>query len=269
MSIATEIQRIESAKADIKNAIINKGVEVGDGLIDTYAEKIGKIPSGDEKYQEGYEQGYTQGYEKGSMPIYYLQTMDFTWQKAVYPQNTDLVIRIQKPKANHNAMFSNSRNIKTLKMICDDKSVVVDLSQFVRTSEELEVLDLTEYNRNISSLYYFAYCADNLKTILGALDLTNCTDTRHAFTMSYGKGSLEDIEFVPNTIKISIDFGYCSKLTNKSIQSIFDGLATVETAQTLTLYSSLKILQSEVDSANAKGWTVVGGTVVSEEEYYV
>ena len=39
MSIATEIQRLQTAKADIRTAIEEKGVEVGDGLIDTYAEK--------------------------------------------------------------------------------------------------------------------------------------------------------------------------------------------------------------------------------------
>ena len=46
MSIATEIQRLQNAKADIKSAIENKGVTVGDGLIDTYAELISQIASG-------------------------------------------------------------------------------------------------------------------------------------------------------------------------------------------------------------------------------
>lgn len=46
MSINQELQRIDQAKADIKEAIENKGVEVGDGLIDTYAEKIDEISGG-------------------------------------------------------------------------------------------------------------------------------------------------------------------------------------------------------------------------------
>ena len=45
MSIANEIQRIQSAKADIKSAIEEKGVTVGDGTIDTYANLINLIPS--------------------------------------------------------------------------------------------------------------------------------------------------------------------------------------------------------------------------------
>ena len=46
MSIASEIQRLQTAKADIKAAIEQKGVVVGDGTIDTYAEKISEISSG-------------------------------------------------------------------------------------------------------------------------------------------------------------------------------------------------------------------------------
>lgn len=46
MSIASEIERLQSAKADIKSAIEKKDVTVGDGKIDTYAEKILQISSG-------------------------------------------------------------------------------------------------------------------------------------------------------------------------------------------------------------------------------
>lgn len=46
MSIATEIQRLQTAKADIKTAIENKGVTVGDGTIDTYANLISQIIGG-------------------------------------------------------------------------------------------------------------------------------------------------------------------------------------------------------------------------------
>lgn len=55
MSIATEIERLQTAKADIKTAIENKGVTVGDKTIDTYAELISKITSGSsgKKFVEG------------------------------------------------------------------------------------------------------------------------------------------------------------------------------------------------------------------------
>ena len=46
MSIATEISRLQSAKAAIKTAIENKGVTVGTVKIDEYASKIDLITTG-------------------------------------------------------------------------------------------------------------------------------------------------------------------------------------------------------------------------------
>lgn len=43
MSVASEIARLQNAKASIKTSIENKGVTVGDGTIDTYASKIDEI----------------------------------------------------------------------------------------------------------------------------------------------------------------------------------------------------------------------------------
>lgn len=45
MSIATEIQRLQQAKADIAEAIVSKGGEVS-GTLDTYAQAIEALPSG-------------------------------------------------------------------------------------------------------------------------------------------------------------------------------------------------------------------------------
>ena len=51
MSIASEITRIQNAKASIKTSIENKGVTVGDGTLDTYANKINAIEtSGIDEY---------------------------------------------------------------------------------------------------------------------------------------------------------------------------------------------------------------------------
>ncbi len=46
ITISSELTRISNAKSAIKSAIEAKGVTVGDGTIDTYAEKIGEISSG-------------------------------------------------------------------------------------------------------------------------------------------------------------------------------------------------------------------------------
>ena len=44
MSVQGEIERLESAKADIKSAIENKGITVGSVTLDGYAAKVNEIP---------------------------------------------------------------------------------------------------------------------------------------------------------------------------------------------------------------------------------
>jgi hypothetical protein len=45
-------------------------------------------------------------------------------------------------------------------------------------------------------------------------------------------------------------------LTAESIQSIIDGLATVTTAQTLTLNKAIVLTDEQKATINAKGWTL-------------
>lgn len=71
MSIATEIERLQTSKAAIKTAIEEKGVIVGDGTIDTYAEKIDEIESGD------YDQGYEDGKNSVTDWLYYASEISF------------------------------------------------------------------------------------------------------------------------------------------------------------------------------------------------
>lgn len=121
---------------------------------------------------------------------------------------------------------------------------------------------------NIVSYAYWCQQTTNLISVDGELDFSYINNQTNMSYMFNECVNLEEIRYKPNTAKFAHSYRHSPKLSAESIQSIFDGLATVETAQTLTLNANAKILQSQVDSANAKGWTVAGGTVVSEEEYY-
>lgn len=161
---------------------------------------------------------------------------------------------------NMTRMFNNFKGVSLPWVI--DTTNVITFERMFEVALNLEEVTLTSTHNGTSFISMFAW-ASKLKSI-STFDLSNCTDNTNMFV---GCSSLENISFVPETIKLSITIP-SANLTIESKQSIFDGLATVETAQTLTLNANLKILQSQVDSANAKGWTVAGGTVVSEEEYY-
>lgn len=159
-----------------------------------------------------------------------------------------------------NRMFNNYKGQTFSWTINTDN--VIDFELMFDSASYIEEVKFTSTSNATTFYRTFIYCS-NLKTV-STLDLSNCENAERMFDSC---GKLENISFVPETIKISIAIP-SAKLTAESVQSIVNGLATVETAQTLTLHANTKILQSQVDSANAKGWTIAGGTVVSEEEYY-
>lgn len=155
--------------------------------------------------------------------------------------------------------FSGRKNF-TETPILDCSGLTSLVSAFQQTNVTKIYLKNTQ---NVADWRYAFINASYLET-LETLDFSSVKQLSNWISSDY----LTNIKFVSNTIKVSMNLGWCKKLTAESKQSIIDGLATVETAQTLTLHADAKILQSQVDSANAKGWTVAGGTVVSEEEYY-
>ena len=157
--------------------------------------------------------------------------------------------------------FITSSKVESIDYYINSESALSMITAFGATSNLKYMVGVnTASCTNINSLFQNS----GIETIDEPFDFSNVT-TANALAFSCGR--LKDICFVPKTIKVSLKFT-STLLTTKSKQSIFDGLAVVTTAQTLTLNANLKILQSQVDSANAKGWTVAGGTIASEEEYY-
>ena len=70
-----------------------------------------------------------------------------------------------------------------------------------------------------------------------------------------GASKLKEIRFFCECIFYSITFG-SSYLSAESIQSIIDGLAYVETAQTLTLHKNIVVTDEQKATINTKGWTL-------------
>jgi hypothetical protein len=69
---------------------------------------------------------------------------------------------------------------------------------------------------------------------------------------------LEYIRFVPNTINFSISFKLSSLLSDESIQSIIDGLATVTSSTELILHQTVKdkLTEEQKSIIESKGWTI-------------
>ena len=138
------------------------------------------------------------------------------------------------------------------------KKVVLNLSEnCINISGSFNACNIREVvlnfsTKNVTSFERVFSHAGVLK-IVGELDLSSATNVTLMF---YRASVLNDVAFVPNTISISISFVECSKLTSESVQSIIDGLKTVETAQTLTLHRNIVLTDEQKATINAKGWTL-------------
>ncbi len=206
----------------------------------TIAENVPKVyEQGD---AVGFGRGYGVGYEDGrrdgtnSVPIYHCGTLANTFLNVLFPvENFDFIMKVKKA-VSVTGMFQSTANLKTnlrsIKLIAEEKDTAVSFESFCFYRHSVESVDLTEYTRkvkNASRMFYQCYI---LKSIYGALDFSECTNT---FQWLNAARALEDVEFVPNTINISISFLQSSKLTKASLESIINGLNGEVTEQTLTL----------------------------------
>ena len=112
---------------------------------------------------------------------------------------------------------------------------------------QLDVSNGTEFIKMFSS------CAS--LTSVPQLDTSNGTSFANMFSYC---PKLANISFVNNSIKYSIPFAQSPLLSDESIQSIIDGLAMVDTAQTLTLHADVKakLTESQIAQITSKNWNL-------------
>ncbi len=211
-----------------------------------------------------YDQGYEDGKNSVVNPLEYAQSIAEGYKNVAFPEGYELNLNLPNATSLYRS-FQEANGIEKVVIKGNNNGNIINFESVFRSCRTIKTLDLTEFNAKIGSAYMTFYYAVELYEVLGQLDFTECSSATYAFNAC---SNLVTLTPKANSIKISIDFSGCTKLSTTSKQSIFDGLAVVDTAQTLTLHANLKILQTQVDSANAKGWTVAGGIVVSEEEYY-
>lgn len=111
---------------------------------------------------------------------------------------------------------------------------------------------------NCSDFSYALQLLNALEVIDGIpIDFSSATDVR-AF-LSTSNQVLRELRVKQSTIKISIVFNM-STLSDETVQSIIDGLATVETAQNLILhdYVVAKLTTAQKQSIKNKNWTLNG-----------
>ncbi|MBQ6885754.1 MAG: hypothetical protein IJN56_08490 [Clostridia bacterium] len=255
MSIANEIQRIQGAKANIKAAIENKGVTVGDGTIDTYAEKIGEISSDS---SGGYDQGYEDGKNSVVRIDKFATTFGNLFYQTTYPQDTEFVLEYGEYfKGSLQTLCRYSKGIKSIKII-GKYGLALNVSGAFANCADLETVDLSECDTLLTNIQNTFNGSQKLKTIKGELNFQSGATVVTPFSNCI---ALEDVCFAQECIEKSITFSSSSKLSDLSIQSIIDGLVdlTGGTAQTLTLHAGVgaKLTDEQKATITTKNWELV------------
>lgn len=247
------------SKVNVEVAV-SGGTEDLNDVLTAQEEKLAELSAildkkaDDGSYDEGYADGFEDGKaEGGDNPLYYASTLYGLFNEASFPDNTHLVLRLKKVPTNGYQTFRKTTGLTHLKIITDDKDTAWTASQMFRENTEIEEVDLTECSRKFTDVSYIFLEPNGIKRVLGALDVSQCTN----FSYSFSGNALEDIEFVPNTIKVSIAFR-SGNLTPASLDSIIDGLAdlTGGTSQTLGLdYAGKNLTDDQKSRIAAKNWT--------------
>ena len=136
MSVVTEIERLQQAKTDIKNAIENKGVIVGDGTIDTYAEKIDEISSGG---QESYYDEFWDNYQQnGDREDYFCAFVGKSWTENILKPKYDMI------PTSANQMFKSANSInENISDYFESQDIKLDFSKcsnFTETFAQVGIL---------------------------------------------------------------------------------------------------------------------------------
>lgn len=205
----------------------------------------------DTTYNEGYNNGYTDGAASVPNPLEYVKRLQSSFDGAAFPEKYEMTMNIPNILSMQGA-FLNSTGIVKLTIKGNVANNQVNFSDAIRIST-LEVLDLTEFNAVFGNAQYCFYGNTAMKEIKGIIDFTNATNITNTFELC---NALEQVQFKANSINLSIRFAQSSKLSSDTVQSIVDGLATVETAQTLTLHATIKatLTEAQIAQITSKNW---------------
>ena len=199
MSISTEIQRLQNAKENIKNAIEETGVSVGNGLLDTYPDKINEIFENGKKSERV---AFWESYQEGGTKSAYANAF-YRWKDEFYNPLYDIV-------------SNDISNLYSYSTITDTK------------------VNITYTGTEIGAPFYMANRLVKIKNLILINETKFAATTfRNAIALKdivlSGEGK----------IATSTTLQYSQYLSKESIKSIINALSSSITAeQTLTLYKN-------------------------------
>ena len=148
--------------------------------------------------------------------------------------------------------FSSMPNLKSVDFYINSVNVT-NFNNMFSYSNSLEYVKGVNTSKatNVEDMFR----CEKLKIVEEPLDFSSLlTKPLNAFRVC---PMLEEVRIVKETIFVNAEM-ISPKLSAESIQSIIDGLAIVETAQTLTLHADVKakLTQAQLDTITGKNWNL-------------
>lgn len=154
-------------------------------------------------------------------------------------------------------LFNANSNLESLNLAGVSTQNVTNMQSMFQNCSSLTSLDVSGFGtQNVTSMYYmFNGCAGLTSINLG--DKFDASKVSNVTNMFQSCNSLETITGNIKNLSISLSLSSCP-LDHDSALRIINGLATVTTAQTLTLSSTTKSTLSATEKAVLinKGWTL-------------
>ena len=230
-------------------------VFVEENSLQDIADAIRKSNGGDEKYLPS---EMASAIQKLDM-LKHVVTARGLFANVVFPEDMlDITVNLLNLKSseanNMNATFSNS-NVRSVRIFIPSGVVVNSWGLFL-SSKNIEYVEFINgfTTNNVANMFNSAM---NIKKIIGEMDVSQCTTLANMFP---GISLLEEVYFVPFTIKYDLHLANAKLLKDESVKSIISGLAdlTGQTAQILTLHADVKakLTDEQVATITDKNWTL-------------
>ena len=191
----------------------------------------------------------------------YVTNMNELFRGCTFPTNYELVINAPNFLETIDRIIRYSKGLKSVKLVGNVNNNTTTMQygfQQYTNDTLLEIIDFSEWGNGEVRVTYsnsaFNGCV-KVHTINGVFDFSNAVNVNSMFDECR---VLENVTFKANTLTKSISLRQSNLLSDASIQSIIEGLAAVDTAQTLTLHADVKakLTQTQIDTITSKNWTL-------------
>ena len=157
-----------------------------------------------------------------------------------------------------NYSLSGCTALESLEINISSATTMQYLCQNCHNIKSVNLIGMTDKVLYIPGAFFKCYNLEEIK-LLNVAGISAGGFGTNTSNYTFGRcDNLKEIRFVPECIKVSLWIADSPLLSDESIQNIIEGLATVETAQTLTLHKNVKakLTAEQLATITNKNWSV-------------